>query len=377
MTPIESEAFSKDRPGEGGRFEACATKMMSRTNPRTKKNYTKEEADKICASIGRKAYGKERFQTLAAKGSPSCISATALTGELLFDEVCPNCADEFMERFLVKVANDGTIARRPNGGLVSYTKDAHKTCAESFIGSSVVLNHDGDLPGGVIFDSWSEDNGDLFQVWHIYNRDYAEMLKRGFGVSIKAIPTEMENDIVKSYIGQHTSILLPGNEPGCEECGLTQKLESSTDKTIITVERESENIPDENKEDFEAKYEALQSSIEKEKDNIRKEITEKYEIDALISSISISTGVKGEVLNVIKGGGKDALNAFQSSINEIKKATEQTIISQKSEPVPPKEKEPEKPVKTINDGEKVVDVFEEDVKRYEATMSSISKKPKE
>lgn len=51
--------FSSDPLGSGGRFQACVRAMEKRgvDDPRA-----------ACAAIGRRAYGKERFQELAAAG---------------------------------------------------------------------------------------------------------------------------------------------------------------------------------------------------------------------------------------------------------------------------------------------------------------------
>ena len=52
------EPFSEAALGEGGRFAACIEKMEGRVDdPRA-----------VCASIGRRVHGAERFQQLAARG---------------------------------------------------------------------------------------------------------------------------------------------------------------------------------------------------------------------------------------------------------------------------------------------------------------------
>jgi hypothetical protein len=48
-------------PGEGGRFAYIVQKLM-------KRGYSEERARAIAATIGRKKYGKKRFQQMAAQG---------------------------------------------------------------------------------------------------------------------------------------------------------------------------------------------------------------------------------------------------------------------------------------------------------------------
>ena len=54
------EPFSKAKLGEGGRFEACVRKMKKREDIR--------DPEAACAAIGRRTYGKRRFQKLAKRG---------------------------------------------------------------------------------------------------------------------------------------------------------------------------------------------------------------------------------------------------------------------------------------------------------------------
>jgi hypothetical protein len=49
------------KPGGGGRFAMMKDELM-------KKGYSEESAEKIAAAVGRKRYGKDRFQEMAAKG---------------------------------------------------------------------------------------------------------------------------------------------------------------------------------------------------------------------------------------------------------------------------------------------------------------------
>jgi len=49
------------RPGGGARFERLVRELM-------RKGYTREQAERIAAVIGRRKYGKRRFQKMAAAG---------------------------------------------------------------------------------------------------------------------------------------------------------------------------------------------------------------------------------------------------------------------------------------------------------------------
>lgn len=51
----------KAKLGSGARFKAGSKKLQS-------KGYSKERADSIMAAVGRKKYGKKKFQALAAAG---------------------------------------------------------------------------------------------------------------------------------------------------------------------------------------------------------------------------------------------------------------------------------------------------------------------
>jgi len=70
LDALEEKAFP-GKLGTGQRFAACVRRVMGRKNPRTGKNYTEDEARAICATIGRKKYGKAKFQALAKKGKES------------------------------------------------------------------------------------------------------------------------------------------------------------------------------------------------------------------------------------------------------------------------------------------------------------------
>lgn len=56
------EAFSKAPAGEGGRFDACVNEMKD-------KGYSEVRAKKICAAIGSKKFGPQKFQKMAAAGN--------------------------------------------------------------------------------------------------------------------------------------------------------------------------------------------------------------------------------------------------------------------------------------------------------------------
>ena len=57
---LYEKAFSKAALGSGARFDACVKKIG--------KKYGEDRAKKICAAIGRKKYGKSKFQKLGMKG---------------------------------------------------------------------------------------------------------------------------------------------------------------------------------------------------------------------------------------------------------------------------------------------------------------------
>ena len=57
------QPFSKAKIGAGGRFETCVRRMKARGKVRNPKA--------VCATIGRRKFGKARFQKLAAKGRRS------------------------------------------------------------------------------------------------------------------------------------------------------------------------------------------------------------------------------------------------------------------------------------------------------------------
>ncbi len=57
----KKSSFGKSPLGSGGRFRACKRKMKA-------EGKSDESASAICASIGRKKYGKKRFQALATAG---------------------------------------------------------------------------------------------------------------------------------------------------------------------------------------------------------------------------------------------------------------------------------------------------------------------
>jgi hypothetical protein len=58
---MAKKPFAKAPLGSGARFAACVRKMTS-------KGKSSESAKKICATIGRKTYGKKGFAALSAKG---------------------------------------------------------------------------------------------------------------------------------------------------------------------------------------------------------------------------------------------------------------------------------------------------------------------
>lgn len=60
------KAFSKAKLGTGGRFAACVAKVLSFYRKKGR-SITTDRAKAICASIGRKAYGKKAFQALAVR----------------------------------------------------------------------------------------------------------------------------------------------------------------------------------------------------------------------------------------------------------------------------------------------------------------------
>lgn len=64
---LEEKAFP-GKLGTGQRFAACIAKVKQRINKRTGKKFTDDEARAVCAAIGRKKYGKAKFQKLAKKG---------------------------------------------------------------------------------------------------------------------------------------------------------------------------------------------------------------------------------------------------------------------------------------------------------------------
>jgi hypothetical protein len=62
-----AQAFSKAPLGEGGRFAACIRRVMAFYQKKGR-SMTIDRAKAICASIGRRAYGKARFQKMAVAG---------------------------------------------------------------------------------------------------------------------------------------------------------------------------------------------------------------------------------------------------------------------------------------------------------------------
>lgn len=54
--------MAKAKLGSGQRFENLVTNIMDN------RHYSRSRAEAISASIGRKKWGKERFQEMAAKG---------------------------------------------------------------------------------------------------------------------------------------------------------------------------------------------------------------------------------------------------------------------------------------------------------------------
>lgn len=54
------KSFGHSRPGSGGRFKACVASMSHRKGV--------DDPAAVCAAIGRKKYGKARFQHMASAG---------------------------------------------------------------------------------------------------------------------------------------------------------------------------------------------------------------------------------------------------------------------------------------------------------------------
>jgi hypothetical protein len=330
LVPVASGSFGKGKLGSGSRFAACKTSQMSKMNPRTKATYTAEEADAICASIGRRAYGKERFQKLSAKGkTSSAISSLSdeAPGELASQFQFVDEADDDGQkywRYLLAASSDGAKAKGDKGSIFEYTGNSHKAGASSFIGTPLVLNHDGDLPGGLIFDSWAEENGDLKQVVHVYSEEYKNMLDKGYRLSIRTIPTDIQGTKIEKYEALHTSILFPGDIPGDESAGVIGQLESKVG------EEKGETILTE-KTFTQAELDAIMSSKVAEIEKVAQaKYEEKMKLTTLKSSISTAFGTKDETLDVIAGGGIAALEAFKSSIADVTEKAKQTVISQKS-----------------------------------------------
>lgn len=94
------EAFSKDKPGEGGRFEACVEKMRARGA---------KDPKALCAWIGRRKYGKGKFQKMATQGKSEEIPDEYYDVSQITDEEvtiyindfkkmhCPECDEEVEE----------------------------------------------------------------------------------------------------------------------------------------------------------------------------------------------------------------------------------------------------------------------------------------
>ena len=58
----------KGRKGDYVGFSTLSARVRKRTNPRTGRPYTKTEADKIAAAIGRRKYGAKKMGKFAAAG---------------------------------------------------------------------------------------------------------------------------------------------------------------------------------------------------------------------------------------------------------------------------------------------------------------------
>jgi len=63
----KGKAFAKAPLGSGKRFQACVRKVKAFYKKKGR-NLSTERAKAICAAIGRRAYGKKKFQQLAVKG---------------------------------------------------------------------------------------------------------------------------------------------------------------------------------------------------------------------------------------------------------------------------------------------------------------------
>ena len=59
--------FSKAPLGTGERFKACVKKVMAFYRKKGRP-MTEERAEAICSMIGRRTYGKSRFQKMALAG---------------------------------------------------------------------------------------------------------------------------------------------------------------------------------------------------------------------------------------------------------------------------------------------------------------------
>jgi len=64
---MANKPFSKAPLGAGGRFAACVRRVTG-FYQRKGKSMTTARAKAICASIGRRAYGKAGFQAMARAG---------------------------------------------------------------------------------------------------------------------------------------------------------------------------------------------------------------------------------------------------------------------------------------------------------------------
>lgn len=342
LVPVESGSIEKPISASENRIEACKANLTSKKNPRTGNNYTPEEAGNICAAVGNKAYGKDRFQKLASRGkaSSSAVSAVGeLDNQFMFIDEGTEHTDENQNkywRYLFRVADATTKARGTDGSIKTYNAESHKKCAERFIGRNLVINHDGDLEGGIIFDSWAEDNGDLKQVIHVYSEDFKSMIDKGYRLSIKTIPLDIEGTTIRDYEALHTSLLFPGDVPGCDASGVIEQLESKVE------ENKGETKVTETKTFTQAEIDAIVSSkVAEVKEAVAKQYAEEMKVSTLKSSISAEFGTSGDALDKIVGGGIVALEAYKSAISDITEKAKQTVISQKSvqdAPETPKEK---------------------------------------
>lgn len=335
MNWYETTSSSTDVFDWNKETDSMVSELMGKTNPKTKTNYSKEEAEKIVGLIKDRAFGFGRFNSLSFNTSASAISSVV---DFEDDDFNPDLIDsstsdgKTMWRYLFKVADDKMKGKHNKSGtLKGYTKESHLKGAEKFIGRPLVIGHDGDFEGGLIENSWADDNGDVYQVFRVYNEKFKNMIDKGYRPSIRTYPTKYIDDDSKidEYEALHTSLIFPNEKPGCDTGGLIDQLESSvgTKETETDLKEEQEM----DKETYtKAELEAIvKSSVSAVKEEFQAEIQE-LKIATVKSSIATAHGTDSEILDKIAKGGEEALTAFESAISSIKDATKQTVISQKS-----------------------------------------------